>query len=237
MIEKKYNYTYQIKNLINGKLYIGVHSTNDLSDNYMGSGTILKKAILKYGEDNFEKIILGFYDTSKEAFDDEKYMVNESWVNSKNTYNCKIGGIGGDTYKYKREEDLNKIIEKISNKLKGNKNPFYGKKHSEESKKKISESLKNRIISDITKRKLSESNSGNKNPFYGKKHTEESKKKMSESSKGFIPHNKGKSKYDNIENDIIEFINNGFSNKDIMKIFNISKGGIYRIKQKIKNKE
>lgn len=47
----------------------------------------------------------------------------------------------------------------------GNKNPFYGKKHSEELKLKLSELAKNRC-------------QGNKNPFYGKKHTEEIKEKI-----------------------------------------------------------
>ena len=45
-------------------------------------------------------------------------------------------------------------------------NPFYGEKHTEETKKKISESLKGRYI-------------GENNPFYGKKHTKEALEKMS----------------------------------------------------------
>jgi len=41
---KKYNYIYLITNTINGKIYIGKHSTDDLKDDYMGSGKILYKA-------------------------------------------------------------------------------------------------------------------------------------------------------------------------------------------------
>ena len=46
--------------------------------------------------------------------------------------------------------------------------------------------------SDETKRKMSESLKGEKNPFYGKHHTEETKKKLSEAKKGKNPWNKGR---------------------------------------------
>ena len=62
---------------------------------------------------------------------------------------------------------------------------------SEETKRKLSESLKGRIVwnkgipmSEETKRKLSEINKGRVPPNKGKHHSEESKKKMSESHKG-----------------------------------------------------
>ncbi len=73
-----------------------------------------------------------------------------------------------------------------------------GRKQTEKTKKKVSESLKARYASGLkngflgkkhskkSKKKMSESHKlfGEDNPFYGKKHTEESKKKMSESLKG-----------------------------------------------------
>ena len=44
-MERKHNVVYQITNLINGKIYIGVHSTDDINDGYMGSGDLIKMAI------------------------------------------------------------------------------------------------------------------------------------------------------------------------------------------------
>jgi hypothetical protein len=73
----------------------------------------------------------------------------------------------------------------------GDKNPFYGKKHSAESRKKMSDASsgeKNyfygKSLSEDHKKKISESKKGEKNPFYGKSHSDETRKKMSESQRG-----------------------------------------------------
>lgn len=57
-------------------------------------------------------------------------------------------------------------------------------RHTEETKKKISESNKGKTLSEETKRKLSEAFKGENNPNYGKHFTEETRKKMSEAKKG-----------------------------------------------------
>ena len=74
----------------------------------------------------------------------------------------------GDSRKKMSESQKEKI---------GDKNSFYGRKHTEETKKKMSEMAKNRKVSEETKKKMSIIRKG-------RKHTEESKKKMSENMKG-----------------------------------------------------
>ena len=60
--------------------------------------------------------------------------------------------------------------------------PFFGKEHSEDTKKKLSEANIGKSRSEETKKKISESKRGEKHPMFGKEHSEETKKKMSENN-------------------------------------------------------
>ena len=122
MDKKKYYYVYRIVNQVNGKEYIGFHSTNDLDDGYMGSGKLLKLAVEKYGIDSFKKEIIQMFDNKEDAEQLERQLVNEDYVNRDDTYNISLGG--------------NVCI------LFGEDNGFYGKKHSDEAKQHMSESKK-----------------------------------------------------------------------------------------------
>jgi ribosomal protein L40E len=92
---KKYNFVYKTINLLNGIFYLGVHSTDDLNDGYLGSGLILRKAIKKHGINNFKREIIKFFDTRKEAYDYENKIVTPKLIKSRKCYNRAIGGRGG----------------------------------------------------------------------------------------------------------------------------------------------
>ena len=91
-MEHKYNYFYRITNKINGHFYYGVHSTDNLDDGYMGSGTRLKGAYKKYGIENFEKEIVKFCESRKEAYELESSVVTEALIKDNNCYNIILGG-------------------------------------------------------------------------------------------------------------------------------------------------
>lgn len=86
---------YQITNLLNGKTYIGRHQTNNLDDGYMGSGKHIRKAITKYGHQNFLKEILFIFDNEEDMNNKEIELVNESYCDDRSTYNIALGGKGG----------------------------------------------------------------------------------------------------------------------------------------------
>lgn len=93
-----YYIIYETKNIINEKIYVGFHTTNNLDDGYIGSGKILFKAIEKYGKKNFKRAILFFFNDFDEMTDKEAEIVNEEFIARKDTYNIKIGGSGGFDY-------------------------------------------------------------------------------------------------------------------------------------------
>ena len=68
---------YKTINLLNNKTYIGIHKTNDLEDDYLGSGVAFKKALKKYGKENFKREILEFCNSYDELLEREKILVNE----------------------------------------------------------------------------------------------------------------------------------------------------------------
>lgn len=91
-------YLYEIRNNLNGKIYVGVHKTKDMNDGYMGSGKVINSAIEKYGIENFKKTILEEFNTSEEMFAREREIVNEEFLAREDVYNLRRGGSGGFDY-------------------------------------------------------------------------------------------------------------------------------------------
>jgi len=141
-----------------------MHQTKNLDDGYMGSGKLIKKAIQKYSIENFTKEILHVFDNEEDMKNKEKELV----VINEMSYNLCDGGHGG--FGYINRTGLSNLHNQASlgGKAAAKLHPqgtFGGKKHTEETKQKIS----------IIKK--------NNKAFLGKKHTEETKQKMRDSRK------------------------------------------------------
>jgi hypothetical protein len=103
---------YKTTNLVNNKSYIGIHQTDDLNDGYLGSGVAFKKALKKYGKENFLREIIETCSSFEELLEKEKQYVNEIWVNDKGNYNLKTGGQSTGILS---NESKNKISETLKN--------------------------------------------------------------------------------------------------------------------------
>ncbi|ADM79814.1 homing endonuclease [Aeromonas phage phiAS4] len=155
-------YIYKITNELNGKIYVGVHKSEDMkNDPYMGSGVGVKRAIAKYGVENFTRTTLYEFATAEEAYNMEAAIVTEEFISRPDVYNAMVGGKGGWAHIKKPgqhmkdpvmaayigscvrrayEQDPNKKLISIANFKKASE-MNRGKKHSVETRQKRSDSL------------------------------------------------------------------------------------------------
>jgi len=209
---------YKIVNITNNKFYIGSSKNlkkrwcqhkSDLNRNAHHS-LILQRAWSKYGENSFEFNIIEICEESKLFEKEQKYIDT-----LKPKYNVGLQACGGDnlTNNPNREEIIKRIViglyfrnqnmtdgekEKRSNNLKGDKNPNFGNKWTEEMRKSMSDRViehfkthdhyktgkkHKEIFGEEKAKEISDKISnfastrvGEKNAFYGKHHSEETKK-------------------------------------------------------------
>jgi hypothetical protein len=190
--KRKYNYVYIVTNHINDKVYIGVHKTDNLDDGYMGSGLALQRAYKKYGIENFEKEILAFCDTYKDALDLEGKLVNKDFVLREDTYNLHIGGVhweGGSKSLFEKMSNAQKLRfkdkkarEYISKNFKESwNNPEYRKMMDE---KVYSNAERNRKISEGRSKWAKDNPEENKKLMDKINHNPEKIRKMAETHTG-----------------------------------------------------
>lgn len=111
-----YHFVYKTVNLLNNKFYIGVHTTDNLYDSYLGSGKILQLAIKKYGKNNFERRILKLFSSREECLQFEKEILSEDMLTSINCYNICTGG--GDPPSRKGKINPNTLLIKENRTIK-----------------------------------------------------------------------------------------------------------------------
>ena len=222
---------YKTTNLVNKKIYIGQDSKNN--PEYLGSGAIVKKAIKKYGKENFKKEILEEINDTHEIINErEKYWIKYyNSTDNKIGYNISLGGQTGFMLGLSHsDETKKKFSEYRKGKFTGDKNSMYGKHHSDESKKKMARpqfgdknGMYGKHHTEETKNKVREKVSGEKNHFFGKKHSDETIKKISEAAKKRKTNPNSKKIF---ANGLV--FNNG---SEASKYFNISHGTVsYRCK-------
>lgn len=170
---RKYHYIYKTTCIITNRFYIGMHSTDNLEDGYIGSGKRLWHSINKHGKDNHIKEILEFLPDRESLKAREREIVNQEMLNEELCMNLKLGGeggntsidgtpIGGDKFKaanvywnlpenreknrLRASETLKKLwlTPEYRNKKLSAINPFSGKTHSEASKQKMREKASER---------------------------------------------------------------------------------------------
>ena len=88
----RYHIVYCTTCTITKKWYIGIHSTNNLDDGYLGSGKLLKYSIKKYGKKNHTREILFNCSNRDEAKQLESTMVNQHTLKLELCMNLNEGG-------------------------------------------------------------------------------------------------------------------------------------------------
>jgi group I intron endonuclease len=181
-------HVYLVTNNINGKQYVG---QTTVMRNKVGHGKAISESYKKYGKENFsyEPICKNIINRNTLNFI-EKFWIKVMDSQVPNGYNIEAGGtnkgeVSESTKQKLRNLNLGKVISeetkiKISNSLKGEKNPFFGKKHSKESIEKISLSNIGKVvvITEEQKKKISIANSSQRNGMYGRPITDEHRAKL-----------------------------------------------------------
>lgn len=192
----KYYYVYRITNKVHNKHYYGYRSSNSIPSLDIG---------IKYFSSSKDK---DFIKDQIKNPQDYKYVVVCVFDNREDAHNLEIKlhakfNVGSNTSFYNR---ANATSSKFS---------ITGTSLSEETKKKMSESRKGRIVSQETRDKISTANKGTKHDYnfkeaikkrmqgntnrMGKKHNKASKLKISKSIKGKSAWNKGLNTTDEVK--------------------------------------
>lgn len=193
-----YGIIYKTTCLANGKIYIG-QTTNWRNKNYIGSGTLIQRAISKYGKRNFERRILRLCYSQKELNTWEYVFIKKYKSQDKSIgYNIADGDIlSSDRNPAKLPEVKKKISDSRKEWYKTHTPYNVGLPHTEEARKRMSEAQKGekswvygrkgvlchnfgRKMSEETKKKLSASISGSNHYNWGKEMNSEQRKKISD---------------------------------------------------------
>lgn len=168
--QKDYHYIYKTTCNVSGRYYIGMHSTDNLNDGYLGSGKRLWNSIKKHGRENHSIEILEHYESREVLKNREKELVCEELLNDAMCMNLVVGGTGfaGDDHTY----EASKI---------GVDNRKFKLENDSDFKDFYCKSIKNGVIKSYQYGRNKECNWLG---FDGLKHSEATLELMSQSKKG-----------------------------------------------------
>jgi len=150
---------YKIENNINGKIYIGLTTkglSRRISEHIAENKSPIQKVLNKYGIQSFDISIIDYADTREILCEKEKYWIKYYDCKAYKGYNLTDGGDGLINPTKSVRKKISKSVSKL---LKGNQYRK-GKQNSLETKKKISNSLKETFKSKEMRKKLSDSHKG-----------------------------------------------------------------------------
>jgi group I intron endonuclease len=168
---------YITTNLINNKKYIGKDSNNNT--NYLGSGTLLREDIIKFGKENFKKEIIEYCETDEELHIRESFWINYyNAISSDEFYNLVDFSAGWNLEKLGNKK-YNFISNKISSSNTGKPKNFTnpdnrnkkiklsskGKPKPEGFSETLSQLKKGKKLSSDHCKKISEGKKGKKQPL------------------------------------------------------------------------
>lgn len=163
---------YKVTNRINGKIYVGQKEGS--IEGYLGSGLLIKRAVEKYGRENFNNVVLEECRSRDEANTRETFWINELRAYERLIgYNISKTWFGGDVLS--NHPDRSAIGRKISYSL-------TGKKRSEETKAKLRMFFRSENHPWIG-RTIPENERERLKTFVGRKHTAEAREKIAASNR------------------------------------------------------
>lgn len=147
---------YKATNKVNGKIYIGqtVRTLEErLAEHKRNRKSLLGAALKKYGEGRFSFEVVDTASSIESLNEKEKYWIGFYDCKTPNGYNQCDGG--GNTIGYHHSDSSkDKMRVAKENAFCGTGNPFYGRKHSDEAKLKMSQSRKGRTLTNEWKAKI-----------------------------------------------------------------------------------
>lgn len=183
---RKHHIVYKTTCLETNAFYIGMHSTDNLQDGYLGSGVRLRRSIRKYGEAAHKCEILFELENREAASDKEKELITAELRKDPKCMNC---GPGGEGY-YDRPPTSAETAKKLSDaskkyvrtkewyeKVVATRRANGGYAKSEEERSKIRKALTGKTLTEEHKKRISEGG-------LGQKRSEETCKNISKSLKG-----------------------------------------------------